>query len=268
VRQRGQSWAAPAARRNVILLDYALTNLTADTLKPLYAGLFADFDLPGEASRNVARWDSVNRFSYCYDPSASRVYTALQVLGTGPAGVYAIDNGAAAGAPLYLGDGFSAAEKYLALSGGFNRLHREAGTLPAGADVSVVVSTRIPKLAPGDSTTVTFAVLAAPSLAELQAAAQAATSAYAQQVLATVPTAGYPLGQAYPNPSRGTLHISLPPGGGTSTAQLLDALGRVVVQAGLRAGGGDISLAGLSPGLYVLRVVGPGGTFTQRIVRE
>lgn len=268
VHQRGQSWASPAARRNVIMLEYSLRNLTADTLKPLYAGLFADFDLPGESGRNVARWDSVNRFSYYYDPGASRVYTALQVLGTGPAGVYAIDNGAPAGAPIYLADGFSAAEKYLALSGGFGRLHREAGTAPTGADVSAVVSTRIPKLAPGDSTTVAFAVLAAPSLAELQAAAQAATSAYAQQVLATVPATSSPRGQAYPNPSRGPLHIGLPPSYGPCTAQVLDALGRVVGQATLRAGGGEISLASLPPGLYVLRVAGPGGRFTQRIVRE
>ena len=183
VRQRGQSWGSPAARRNFILLDYSLRNLTADTLKPLYAGIFTDWDLSGEPGRNVARWDSVNRFSYVYDPLAARVYTGVQVLGTGPAGVYAIDNAAPATDPIYLADGFSPAEKYLALSGGFNRAHRSAGTLAAGTDVSGVVSTRVPRLAPGDSVTVAFALLAAPTLPELQVAAQAATAAYLEQVL-------------------------------------------------------------------------------------
>jgi subtilisin family serine protease len=266
VRQRGQSWAAPAARRNVILLEYSLRNLTADTLKPLYAGIFTDFDLPGETGRNVARWDSVNRVGYCYDPGAPRFYAGVQVLGPRPAGVYSIDNAAPAGAPIYLGDGFSPAEKYLALSAGQGRAHREAGTAAQGTDVSQVVSALVPRLAPGDSATVAFAVLVAPTLPELQAAAQAAASAY-QQALPTLPAAGYSPGQAYPNPTRGILHISLPPGG-AATARVLDALGRVVAQAGVRAGGGDISLAGLPPGLYVLRVTGPGGTFTQRIVRE
>jgi subtilisin family serine protease len=268
VRQRGQSWAAPAARRNVIMLDYVLRNLTADTLKPLYAGLFADFDLPGEAGRNVVRWDSVNRASYCYDPVTPRLYAALQVLAAGPAGTYAIDNGAAAGAPIYLADGFSPAEKYLALSGGFNHLHREAGALPAGADVSTVVSTRIAALAPGDSTTVTFALLIAPSLADLQAAAEAATSTY-QQVLATRPgpVASPPALSAYPNPSRGLLHLSAPlasPG----AAQVVDALGRVVWQRQLPAGTSTLDLASLPPGMYVLRLLGAGQSLTQRIVRE
>ena len=69
--------------------------------------------------------------------------------------------------------------------------------LPAaqGTDVSQVVSVLVPKLAPGDSATVAFAVLVAHTLAELQAAAQVAASTY-QQALPTLPTAGYVPGQA------------------------------------------------------------------------
>lgn len=267
VRQHGQSWATPAARRNLIVLDYSLRNLTADTLKPLYAGIFTDWDLPGNPGLNVARWDSVNRLSYCYDPASSQVYTGVQVLSPRPAGVYAINNGAPAGTPIYLADGFSPAEKYLALSGGFGRATREAGAT-LGADVSTVVSTLVPRLAPGDSATVAFAVLAAPSLAELQAAAQASAALYAQQVLAAAPATPAVPGQAYPNPTTGELHLRLPPRLGPATAQVLDALGRVVAQAALPATGGAMSLAALPAGLYLLRVAGVAGSFTQRVVRE
>jgi serine protease len=38
------------------------------------------------------------------------------------------------------------------------------------------VGTRVARLAPGDSTTVTFAVLVAPTLAQLQASADVATA--------------------------------------------------------------------------------------------
>jgi len=266
VRQRGQSWAAPAARRNVILLDYALRNLTADTLKPLYAGLFTDFDLPGETGRNVARWDSVNRVSYTYDPVAPRYYAGVQVLGPRPAGVYALDNTAPAGTPIYLGDGFSPAEKFLALSGGFNRAHREAGALAQGTDVAQVVSTLVPRLAPGDSATVAFAVLVAPTLPELQAAAQATAATY-QQALATAPAAAAsPAWQLYPNPTSGRLHIILPPGLGPATVQVLDALGRPVASAALPSGGGELNLASLARGLYLVRIVGT--SLVQRVVRE
>lgn len=265
VRQHGQSWGAPAARRNFILLDYSLRNLTADTLKPLYAGLFADWDLPGETTRNVARWDSVNRVGYCYDPLKPQVYAGVQVLGPRPAGVYSIDNAAAAGAPIFFSDGFSPAEKYLALSGGFGRAHRNVGTDAQGTDASQVVSTLVPRLAPGDSATVAFAVLAAPTLAELQAAAQAATVAY-QQVLATAPVAAGTTWQLYPNPTTGLLHIALPASLGAATAQVLDALGRPIATATLPSSGGELSLQALAPGLYMVRILGT--SLLQRVVRE
>jgi serine protease len=264
VRQHGQSWAAPASRRNVIVLDYSLRNLTADTLKPLYAGIFTDWDLPGNPARNVARWDSVNRVSYYYDPVASDVYTGIQVLGSGAAGVYAINNAAPPGGAVYLADGFSPAEKYLALSSGFGRAHREAGAT-SGTDVSAVVSTLVPRLAPGDSATVAFAVLAAPSLAELQAAAQAATAAYAQQVLATVAGAASPAWQIYPNPTTGRVRIDRPSAAVGAPVQLFDALGRLVLTAVLPSSG-ELDLSSLMPGLYSLR--SPGTGFVQRIERR
>ncbi len=268
VRQHGQSWATPAARRNVILLDYTLRNLTADTLKPLYAGLFADWDLPGETARNVARWDSVNHVGYCYDPFDPAVYTGVQVLGTRLAGVYSIDNNAPAGTPIYFGDGFSPAEKYLALSGGFNRAHREVGTATAGTDVSQVVSTLVPRLAPGDSTTVVFAILAAPTLAELQAAAQAAAATYQQQVLAVARPLAPAGWQFYPNPAQSQLQVRLPTNLGPATVQIYDTQGRLAAQAALPPGGGPVALAALAPGLYVVRVLAATGSWTQRISHE
>jgi len=268
VRQHGQSWATPAARRNVILLDYTLHNLTADTLKALYAGLFTDWDLPGEAARNVVRWDSVNHVGYSYDPIDLTVYAGVQVLGPRAAGVYAIDNSAPAGTPIYFGDGFSPAEKYLALSGGFGRAHREVGTATTGSDVSQVVSTLIPRLAPGDSVTIAFAVLAAPTLAELQASAQAAAAVYQQQVLAVAKPLA-PIGwQLYPNPVHSQLQVGTPLAVGAAMVQVYDTQGRLVASEVLPAGGGAVALAALPPGLYVVRVQGAAGSWAQRISRE
>ncbi|GAA4496516.1 hypothetical protein GCM10023172_09990 [Hymenobacter ginsengisoli] len=263
VRQRGQSWASPATRRNVILLDYSLRNLTADTLKPLYAGLFTDWDLPGDATRNVARWDSVNRVGYAYDPVAPRFYAGVQVLGPRPAGSYAIDNNAPVGTPIYLGDGFEPAEKYLALSGGFGRAHRQVGTDTQGTDVSQVVSTVVPRLAPGDSATVAFALLVAPTLAELQAAAQAAAATYQQQVLAELATVEW---QVFPNPTAGRFYVALPASMGAATVQLLNTLGQTMSTVALPPNGGEVSLDGLARGVYILRVVGT--KLSRRIIRN
>lgn len=269
VRQRGLAWST-AGRRNFIILEYSLKNITADTLKPLYAGLFADWDLPGESSRNVARYDSVQQLGYCYDPLAARLYAGVQVLGRRPAGVYSIDNNAPAGTPIYFKDGFSPAEKYLALSDGFGRAHRSAGADPTGADVSQVLSTLVPRLAPGDSATVAFAVLAAPTLPELQATAQAAAAAYAPaQPLATTPAwASTPTWQVYPNPSQGLVRVELPWDFGPGTAQLLDALGRQVTRQPLGPLGGELRFSALPTGLYTLRIVGHGRTLVRQLVKE
>ncbi|MGI4736734.1 MAG: S8 family serine peptidase [Janthinobacterium lividum] len=269
VRQRGLAWATPT-RRNFIILEYSLKNITADTLKPLYAGLFADWDLPGETSRNVARYDSVQHLGYCYDPLAARLYAGVQVLGQRSAGVYSIDNNAPAGTPIYFKDGFSPAEKYLALSDGFGRAHRSAGDGPAGADVSQVLSTQVPRLAPGDSATVAFAVLAAPTLPELQAAAQAAAAAYApSQPLATAPAwSATPAWQVYPNPSQGLVRVELPWDFGPGTAQVFDALGQQVARQPLGPLGGELRLSALPTGLYTLRVVGLSRTLVRQLVKK
>ena len=263
VRQHALAWSAPAVRRDFIILEYSLRNITADTLKPLYAGLFADWDLPGDSGRNLARYDSVRRVGYCYDSVATRVYAGVQVLGTGPAGVYSINNNVAASAPIYFGDGFSPAEKYRALSDGFGRAHRSAGN----GDVSQVLSTVVSRLAPGDSVRVAFAVLAAPTLAPLQTAAQAANSVY-QTVLATAPVAKTVDWQLFPNPTRDLVRVQLPGSFGPATVQVFNTRGQLVSQAAVAAGGGPVSLAALAPGLYVVRVTGAAGSLWQRLARE
>lgn len=266
VRLRGQSWAT-APRRDFVLLEYTLQNVSPDPLDPLLAGLFMDWDLPGEASRNAAVWDSVRQMGYCYDVGAPRQYAGVRWLRGGTPATYAFDNNAAAGAAVRLADGFSRAEKYLTLSSGTARATRTAG-LPAGADVSQVVGARLGRLAPGDSVTLVLAVLAANSLPALEAAADAAqtTEARLLPVRPATTTAGG--GQLYPNPTAGPLHVVLPAGFGPAEAQVTDALGRLRRRFPVAGSTAELSLAGLPPGLYLVRVVGAGGVgaLTRRVV--
>jgi hypothetical protein len=244
------------------MLDYVLRNLTADTLKPLYAGLFMDWDLPGSASRNVARYDSVRRLGYCYDPTDTRVYAGVRVLSAQPAGAYAINNNAAGGSPIYLADGFSPAEKFLALSGGTTRATWSAGP----ADVSQVLSARVARLAPGDSVAVAFALVAGSTLAELQTAADEAQRAY-QAVLATPPPAVAGGWQVYPSPTAGPVRVVPPPGTSATHLEVINELGQCVLRLALPAGGTEVSLAGLAPGLYWLRTLGPGAPLHYRVAK-
>jgi serine protease len=176
VRQRGYAWSQPG-RRDFILLEYSLKNLTADTLRPLYAGLFMDWDVPNAdgAGRNAADWDAARNLGYTYAMLQGNIYAGVHLLRGGEPATYAINNVAANGTPVRLPDGFSLAEKFLTLSSG---TAQSRVVLPGGTDVSQVVGTKLARLAPNDSTTIAFAVLAAPSLAQLQQAADSAQAAY------------------------------------------------------------------------------------------
>ena len=270
VRQRAYAWAT-TGRRDFVVLEYSLRNLTADTLKPLYAGLFMDWDIPNPdgAIRNAAAWDSTRTLGYCYTlapavpPAVLARYAGVRLLRGGVPAVYSIDSGAPAGTPVRLADGFSLAEKFLTLSSGTARAQRSAG-LPNGADVAQVVGTRLARLAPGDSTTVAFAVLAAPTLTQLQSSADAAALTYTA-LLPTWPAARAAGFSVFPNPTTGPLRVELPPDFGPTDLWLLNALGQVILHREVRGSAIELLLPTLAPGLYMVRVRGAGGVLARAI---
>ena len=260
IRQHAYAWAAEP-HRDYVVLEYQLTNLTPDTLRPLHLGLFMDWDLPGDAGRNVAAWDASRRLGYIYDPADSALYAGVRHLAGGQATAYALDNRAPAGAEVRLSDGFSAAEKWLTLSSGTTH----AASAPTGTDVSQVVGAAVPALAPADSVVVAFAVLASPSLKQLQAAADAAGTRY-QQVLGArgyAPLAGVRL---YPNPTSGRVRLELP--AGPATVWLLSALGQELAVYQISRPSVILDLSPYPAGLYLVRVQQAGGTVTHRLIRQ
>lgn len=76
----------------------------------------------------------------------------------------------------------------------------------------------------------------------------------------------------WPNPAHYQLHLTLPAAAGPAEATWLDVTGRVVRPAApLRPapdGRATLPLAGLPPGLYVLRLNGPGWQRSQRVAVE
>lgn len=262
VRQRAYAWTA-APHRDYVVLEYHLTNLTPDTLASLRVGLYMDWDLPGEPGRNVAAWDATRRLGYLYDPVDATSYAGVQHVAGGQATVYSIDNQAPAGQPVRLADGFSSAEKFLTLSSGTSQ---PTAGLPHGTDASQVVGATLPALAPADSAVVVFAVLAAPSLPQLQAAAVAAAMRY-QQVLPVRAPASKPQVALYPNPTTGQVQLTFP--AGNTTVSLLSTLGQVLLTRTVPDGRStQLDLHSLPAGVYLVRVSSAAGTTTHRVVRQ
>jgi serine protease len=246
------------------VMEYQIKNTTADTLKPLYAGLFADWDL-GDYSRNAVVWDSVRNLSYAYNVNSQSGYIGLQWLRGGKPVAYAIDVNAPISSPVRLSNGFSRTEKMLTLSSGTRQ--RTAG-LPAGTDIAQVVGAVMPWLAPSDSVTMVLAVVAAPTLTQLRAAADAAQARYAQShtALAVRPKVADSAWQLYPNPTSGQVRVEVPTGFGARRIEVLSPLGQVVKQQNMLGVTAELSLHDLPAGLYIVRVHGTTDTLTRRVL--
>lgn len=265
VQQRALAYASPAADRDYAIVEYTVRNASADTLKPLHAGLFMDWDLPTEAARNVAAWDSTRLLGYVANApqtAAATLLTGVRLLRPGTRAVasyYALNNAATSTAPIYLGDGFSSAEKFLTLN---NRARQRTAGGSTGSDVSHVVGAALGRLAPGDSVVIAFAVLAAPTLTQLQAAADAATIRY-QQVLPTRAASATADWQVYPNPATNQLRLALPSAAPGRRATLLDALGRTVASWPAPRTDNQLDVSSVTPGVYLLRLSTGTGTDLQ-----
>jgi len=261
VRQRGFAWAQ-APHRDYVILEYQLKNVTADTLKPLYAGLFMDWDVVPEYARNVVAWDSVRHLSYAYDKGDSTTYVGLKWLNGGTATCYAINVNAPAGSPVQLSNGFSRTEKHLTLRSGTRQ--RTTGQ-PNGTDIAHVLGAALSRLAPADSTVVAFAVLAAPTLVQLQAAADAAQTRY-NQVLPVRPALAASAWQLYPNPASSKVRVEVPASFGGREVRLLNPLGQLLRRAVMLSNTALLDVSGLPAGMYIVRVHGTIGELARRLV--
>jgi hypothetical protein len=262
VRQQGSSWAH-GVERNYVTLEYHIKNITADTLKPLYAALFADWDM-GAYNRNAVVWDSVRHLSYAYNVNTPNAYVGVQWLRGGTVLNYAIDVNAPAGSAVRLANGFSRAEKMLTLNNGTRQ--RTAG-VATGTDIAQVVGAMFPQLAPADSAVVTLAIIAAPTLAQLQVAADDAIARYTQsQILRVRPSVAPVAWQLYPNPTSGQVRVEVPASFGGKRLEVLSTLGQVVKQQALVGSTATLDLQELPAGVYVVRVQGAASSLTRRVL--
>ncbi len=227
VTHRAFAWTS-AADRKYVMVDYSIRNNGGSTLNSLYAGLCADWDIP-QYGNNKASVDNSRRMGYVWSTDAGGLYGAMKLLSySGGFSHYAIDN-VSGGGGANLSDGFSEAEKYEVLS----TSRADAGnTAVTGNDVIDVVSTGPFNLAPGDSVSVTFALIAGENLTMIQQSADAAQFKYDSLFVGLEPISlatGNSLEQNFPNPVNDAARIEFTlKEGGNADLLLYDAMGKQV----------------------------------------
>ncbi|GGK78004.1 S8/S53 family peptidase [Rufibacter glacialis] len=267
IQQNVYAWTN-APNQDFVVLEYVLTNRTKEPITEAFAGMFADWDIKA-ASKNVAEWNAPLRLGMVRHLTDSTLWAGIQILTNGAPGFYALDNSPSAG--IVLSDGFSTQEKFLALSGG---VQRERAGVGEGKDVYFVISSKIGPLAPAETDTVAFALVAGRSREEITKNASAALLKYHQinagKTVTSVPKEITSKTVAlYPNPTTGKITVALPSAMRQTsvTVQLLDGKGLVSPQGTFHKKEKlEFDFSSLSAGIYYLRLASDAGVVTQKFL--
>lgn len=209
VHHKAFAWST-AGNRKYVIVQYTITNTSASNLTPIYAGIFADWDIDAATyGENRAAFDAATKMGYCWYSGAAGKYAGIKLLtATAPVVHYAIDNVAGGAGGQDLTNGYSGNEKFITMT--TNRAN--AGVAGLGADVCDVVSTGPYTIAAGDSVKVAFALLAGDDLADLIVSAGNAQTMY-DGLLTTDVTSSVLDGEntisIYPNPTSAQSFVDL-----------------------------------------------------------
>lgn len=237
------------------IFEYTIRNNGTVTRNNLYAGIFSDWDIQNYAN-NKADEDLGLQMGYVYCTDPGGYYAGIKLLTPGGFRHYAIDNVTGGGGGLDASNGFDSNEKYTSLS--TNR--PAAGGTGTGNDVIDVVGTGPYSLAPGDSVTVAFALIAGSDLGELQSGAVQAQVKYSLTTGMTSSNENLTMTNPYPNPAHSELNIPFSLNtAGEMELEIFDMTGRVIMGRTLGLLGKGINqirvdLNGLAPGLYHFRL--------------
>jgi serine protease len=201
IEQRSYAWKNTPNNKFVIL-EYQITNKSSTTYDSIFAGIFTDWDIYNYAY-NQANWDATHKVSYTYcqygPVSPKNGVAGVALLTNNAPSCFSMDQlvqgGSVGGNNINPNDatiGFSTAEKYTTLSSGIGRAQAgiySSGTYQLGDDVSQVTGAKITNLAPGNTATVAFALIAGDNIADLLASAQSARSKFISIKQGPVPNA-------------------------------------------------------------------------------
>lgn len=161
IRVQQRAYAAnTAGNQNYVVLEYTLENTGNDLVSGLGVGIFNDWDIH-VATNNQSIFDPTRKMAYAFDVANLDEYLGVKLLSAQSAHAYCFNSNGAGGS-INLYDGFSDAEKSAIVSGSQTRINTSTG------DIATYLGTSGISLEPGQTTTISFAILGANSLSELQ----------------------------------------------------------------------------------------------------
>ena len=254
VDQNTYSWSTVPNKQFVIWEYYIKNTHATDTIKKMFAGIFADWDIDGGTfTQNRSNYNAGTKMGYSFYTGASGKYAGIKLLtSSAPPNFYAIDNlaGGAGGVDPTTG-GFDTKEKYKTLS--TQRLI--AGATGFGSDVLNVMSSGPFVVPPNQTVKVAFALIAGDSLSGLISAANQAQIKYDGMATA-MSVNNFESDESvliYPNPTNNTFNISQL-NMNFNILEIYSLSGTLIFKSELSLTSESINLKGYSKGMYVVKL--------------
>ena len=254
IEQNTYAWAT-APNTQFVIWEYYITNTHAtDTIKKMYAGIFADWDIDGATfGQNRSAYDAGTKMGYSFYTGTNGKYGGIKLLtNTAAPNFYAIDHVSGGNGGLDFANGADAKDKYLSLS--TQRL--AAGVSGLGVDVLNVMSCGPIKLAPNQTVKVAYALIGGDSLQNLITGAQQAQIKYdglptsIQESVSSDYT-----WRIFPNPAKNSITISQTEPSFTKY-EIYDINGRLISESKIYGILQKVDLTGYSDGMYIVKLIG------------
>lgn len=253
VEQNTLAWNT-VPNKQFVIWEYRIKNTHAtDTLKNLYAGIFADWDIDGGTyAQNRSDYDATTKMGYSYYTGLHGKYGGIKLLtNNAPANFYAMDNVTGGNGGIDISNGFDTKEKYRTLS--TQRL--TAGVAGSGNDVINVMSTGPIQLLPGQLATVAFAIIGGDSLRGIKDAANQAQIKYfgfpTRDNLSNLSDIDLLL---FPNPAKDSFVISQSKLSFTKY-EIYDVNGRLISEENISSMHQSVDLKAYSEGIYIVKLI-------------
>ncbi len=252
--QNTYAWTA-VPNTQFVIWEYIFTNTHAtDTLKNMYAGIFADWDIDGGTyAQNRSAFDSGTKMGYSFYTGANGKYAGIKLLtNTAPPNFYAVDHVSGGNGGLDFANGIDTKEKYLSMS--TQRL--AAGVAGTGNDVINVMSSGPLQLIPGQSVKVAFALIGGDSLLNLINGANQAQIKYDGMTtgIHESTSSNYDW-KIFPNPAKNSITISQTEPT-FNKYEIYSLNGKLVTENKITSILQKVDLTGYTEGMYIVKLIG------------
>ena len=252
--QNTYAWAA-VPNTQFVIWEYVITNTHAtDTIKNMYAGIFADWDIDGGTyAQNRSAYDAGTKMGYSYYTATGGKYAGIKLLtNTAPPNFYAIDHVSGGNGGLDFANGVDTKDKYLSLS--TQRL--AAGVTGNGVDVMNVMSSGPVQLIPGQSVKIAFALVGGDSLANLITGAQHAQIKYDGMTTGINESVSSDYTwRIFPNPAKNSITISQTEPT-FSKYEIYSLNGKLVSESKINGIVQKVDLTNYAEGMYIVKLIG------------